>query len=143
ARMAMIATTIISSIRVKPFCIIFFMVYPLGVVGTSRAAWPAGAGSLGSRAIPHVPREARRIHANPDSVDGLMPVGAGVSQIRRVDVRDAARDMPKFVSPGPKVTQEAHGVNPCCSQSVTDVPGSLQSVACRSTSGAPAPMPRP
>src|SRR3546814_2460859 len=59
ARMAMIATTIISSIRVKP-CWLFFMVYPLGVVETSRAAWPG----VPVRRLPCDTARARGIYAH-------------------------------------------------------------------------------
>jgi hypothetical protein len=64
ARIAMIATTIISSIRVKP-CI-FFMVFPLGVFELHVPRWPDISGPLGSRATLHVPERIRRLRAKWD-----------------------------------------------------------------------------
>src|SRR5688572_1614234 len=66
ARIAMMATTIISSMRVKPCC--FFMVYPLGVFDfTCPVCRPSGP--LGSRATLHVLGRIRRLHAKGDMPD--------------------------------------------------------------------------
>src|SRR5690606_4264096 len=63
--MAMIATTIISSIRVKPFCMDFFICVSPRSDWNSRAARPVEPGPVGSRATPHVPDLIRRRRAKP------------------------------------------------------------------------------
>src|SRR5688572_19249391 len=65
ARMAMMATTIISSMRVKPCC--FFMVYPLGVIFEFHVPHGRRSGPLGSRAELHVHGYIRRCRAKSSS----------------------------------------------------------------------------